>query len=177
MEDPGRITTTRALGVDEHKVLNATKDHHSLYATSFLDVVTGQLLDVVRGRSADNVAYWLSQGTPAWRQRIEAVAIDPHAGYLKGILAALPDVTVTVDHFYAARVRHEAPSRRQRVRTRRSGLSQQPGEAEGSLTLEAQGRVGSSFDNDGTGQHCQMAWSSAQPSRTAPVPGSSRSTT
>ena len=90
--DPGRITTTEALGIDEHKVLSATKDHHTLYATSFVDVVTGQLLDVVRGRSADDVAYWLSGGSPSWRQRIEAVAIDPHAGYLKGILAVLPDV-------------------------------------------------------------------------------------
>ena len=70
VEDPGRITTTRALGIDEHKVLGAAEDHHTLYATSFVDVVTGQLLDVVRGRSADDVAYWLIQGTPSWRQRI-----------------------------------------------------------------------------------------------------------
>ncbi len=104
VEDPGRITTTRALGIDEHKVLGATRDHHTLYATSFVDVVTGQLLDVVRGRSADDVAYWLTQGTPSWRQRIEAVAIDPHAGYLKGILSALPDVVVTVDHFHAVKL-------------------------------------------------------------------------
>lgn len=48
-------------------------------------MTTGQLLDVVRGRSADDVARWLAQGPPSWRQRIEAVAIDPHAGYLKGI--------------------------------------------------------------------------------------------
>ena len=104
VEDPGRIGTTRALGIDEHKVLRATKDHHTLYATSFVDVATGQLLDVVRGRSADDVAYWLSQGKPSWRQRIEAVAIDPHAGYLKGILSVLPDVTVTVDHFHAIKL-------------------------------------------------------------------------
>jgi transposase len=104
VDDPGRITSTQALGLDEHKVLAATKDHHTLYATSFVDVVTGQLLDVVRGRSADDVAYWLTQGQPSWRQRIEAVAIDPHAGYLKGILAVLPDVAVTVDHFHAIKL-------------------------------------------------------------------------
>ena len=104
VDDPGRIGVTEALGIDEHKVLSATKDHRTLYATSFVDVVTGQLLDVVRGRSADDVAYWLTQGEPSWRQRIEAVAIDPHAGYLKGILAALPDVVVTVDHFHAVKL-------------------------------------------------------------------------
>jgi transposase len=104
IEDPARIGDTQALGIDEHKVLSATREHHTLYATSFVDVTTGQLLDVVRGRSADDVAYWLTQGTPAWRHRIEAVAIDPHAGYLKGILAVLFDVTVTVDHFHAIKL-------------------------------------------------------------------------
>ena len=104
VDDPDRIKVTRALGIDEHKVLRATKDHHTLYATSFVDVTTGQLLDVVRGRNADDVAYWLSQGSAAWRQRIEAVAIDPHAGYLKGIVSVLPDVAVTVDHFHAVKL-------------------------------------------------------------------------
>jgi hypothetical protein len=40
--------------------------------------------------------------------------------------------------------------------TRRFGLSQHSGEAEGSLTEEVLGRVGSSPDNDGTRQHRQM---------------------
>jgi len=35
VDDPGRIGVTEALGIDEHKVLSATKDHHTLYATSF----------------------------------------------------------------------------------------------------------------------------------------------
>ena len=99
--DPGRTGVTEALGIDEHKVLSATRDHHTLYTTSFVDVAYGHLLDVAYGRSADDVTYWLTRGPPAWRQRIEAVAIDPHAGYLRGISAALPDVTVTVDHFHA----------------------------------------------------------------------------
>ncbi len=121
VDDPGRIGVTEALGIDEHKVLSATRDHHTLYATSFVDVVTGQLLDVVRGRSADDVAYWLAQGPPAWRQRIEAVAIDPHAGYLRGISAVLPDVTVTVDHFHAIGLANAAVDDVRR-RTQRSTL-------------------------------------------------------
>ena len=121
VDDPDRITTTEALGIDEHKVLSATKDRRTLYATSFVDVTTGQLLDVVRGRSADDVAYWLTQGPPAWRQRIQAVAIDPHAGYLRGIRAALPDVTVTVDHFHAIKAANAAVDDVRR-RTQRSTL-------------------------------------------------------
>jgi hypothetical protein len=108
VDDPGRTGVTEALGIDEHKVLSATKDHHTLFATSFVDIVTGQLLDVVRGRNADDVAYWLTQGPPAWHQQIEAVAIDPHADYLRGISDVLPDVTVTVDHFHAIKLANAA---------------------------------------------------------------------
>lgn len=104
VDEDSRIGVTHALGTDEHKVLCANREHHTLYATSFVDVTSGQLLDVVRGRSATDVAYWLAQGGLAWRQRIEAVAIDPHAGYLKGILSVLPDATVTVDHFHAIKL-------------------------------------------------------------------------
>ena len=37
-----------------------------------------------------------------------------------------------------------------------AGLSQQSGEAEGTLILEVQVRVGSSPENDGTCQYCQI---------------------
>jgi len=52
----------------------------------------------------NDVASWLNQRPPTWRNDIQAVAIDPHAGYLKGILGVLPDVTITVDHFHAIRL-------------------------------------------------------------------------
>jgi len=104
VDDPGRGRVTTAVGIDEHKVLSASRTRNTFYATSFVDVTTGQLLDVVRGRSADDVAFWLSQGTPAWRQRIEAVAIDPHAGYLKGVAAVFGDVAVTVDCFHSVKL-------------------------------------------------------------------------
>lgn len=108
VDDPSRIASVSALGVDEHKMLSATGDHNTFYATSMVDVQTGQLLDVVRGRNADDVAFWLSQSRPSWRQQIAAVAIDPHRGYLKGILAYLPGVTVTVDHFHSIKLANEA---------------------------------------------------------------------
>jgi hypothetical protein len=38
-----------------------------------------------------------------------------------------------------------------------AGLSQQFGEADGSLTPEVRGRAGSSRDNDGARRHCQTA--------------------
>ena len=108
VDDASRVQTTEAIGVDEHKMLAPAKDRHSLFVTSVVDLVTGQLLDVIRGRSADDVAFWLSQATPAWRQGVSAVAIDPHRGYLKGLLAYLPHVTVTVDRFHAVKLANAA---------------------------------------------------------------------
>ena len=108
VDDASRVRGTEAIGVDEHKMLAASKDRHSLFVTSIVDLVTGQLLDVVRGRSADDVAFWLSQAPPWWRQGVSAVAIDPHRGYLKGLLAYLPHVTVTVDRFHAVKLANAA---------------------------------------------------------------------
>ena len=104
VDDPRRTARVVSLGIDEHKVLSANGEHHTLFATSFVDVARGILLDVVRGRSADDVAYWLTQAGGVWCQGIDAVAIDPHRGYLSGILRRLPDATVTVDCFHGVKL-------------------------------------------------------------------------
>ena len=100
VDDPGRLDGVVAIGIDEHKMLSANGQHHTEYVTCFVDVRRGRLLDVVRGRNADDVAFWLSQAERSWLQFVGAVAIDPHRGYLKGILAYLPDAIVTVDCFH-----------------------------------------------------------------------------
>ncbi len=56
-----------------------------------------------------------------------------------------------------ATVRHEAPHRPSGRQEPAADLSQQVGEAEGSLTPETRGSGGSSPDNDGTGRHRQTA--------------------
>ena len=104
VDDPARLDDVAALGIDEHKMLSANGEHHTEYVTCFVDVIRGRLLDIVRGRKADDVGYWLSQGSGPWRQSIDAVAIDPHRGYLRGILSYLPDTTVTVDCFHGVKL-------------------------------------------------------------------------
>lgn len=104
VDDPLRLEDVTALGVDEHKMLSANATRHTLYVTVFVDVACGRLLDVVRGRSADDVAFWLSQASGPWRQHVDAVAIDPHRGYLRGLLAYLPAATVTVDCFHGVKL-------------------------------------------------------------------------
>jgi len=52
----------------------------------------------------NDVASWITQRSRAWRENIQTMSIDPHVGYLTGILAVLCDVTVTADHFHAIRL-------------------------------------------------------------------------
>ena len=108
VDDPSRLCGVGSLGVDEHKMLSASRARNTLYATSFVDIEAGKLLDVVPGRSADDVAYWLFGATADWKAAIRAVAIDPHRGYANGLLRGLPDAVVTVDHFHAVKLANEA---------------------------------------------------------------------
>lgn len=108
VEDPSRLNGVRSLGVDEHKMLSATRRRHTFYATSFVDTERGRLLDVVPGRNADDVAYWCFGATEAWKNDVKTVAIDPHRGYANGLLRGLPDAVVTVDHFHAIKLANEA---------------------------------------------------------------------
>ena len=116
VDDPERLAGVRALGVDEHKMLAASRTRNTLFATSFVDIERGRLLDVVPGRNADDVAYWLFGATEGEKASVRVVAIDPHRGYANGLVRGLPDVLVTIDHFHAIKVRHEAPCNRGRVR-------------------------------------------------------------
>jgi transposase len=108
VEDPGRLEGVSALGVDEHKMLAASRTRNTFFATSFVDVKSGRLLDVIPGRNADDVAYWCFGATPGWREEVAMVAIDPHRGYANGLVRGLPHAVVTVDHFHAIKLANEA---------------------------------------------------------------------
>ena len=57
----------------------------------FFDLSGDQgLLGQVEGRTADDAAYWLAQATPAWRDRIETVAIDMCSIYASAVRRMLP---------------------------------------------------------------------------------------
>lgn len=121
VEDPDRVGTVRALGVDETSFQGATAQHHTTYVTGFVNLHRGQLLDIVAGRNADDVAYWLAQMPPAWRQAIDVVALDPHRGYAKG-LCCLGAATVVVDHFHIIGVANNVIDRvRRRVQQQTLG--------------------------------------------------------
>jgi hypothetical protein len=79
-----------------------------------------------------------------------------HGAHVEGVPFARDGARFKRD-FEDVVVRHEAPIDRVGCKGPTAGLSQQFGEAGGSLTLETQGTGGSSPDKAGTGQHRQMA--------------------
>lgn len=109
VDDPARLARVTGLGVDETAFLAANARHHTSYVTGFVDLDTGRLLDVVPDRCAASVSGWLGAMCADWRDGIDVLALDPHAGYLKGLLAGFADRAgrgleppkIVVDHFYA----------------------------------------------------------------------------
>src|ERR1039458_760328 len=159
LEHPGRFETVNALGLDETAFLRCAPYYRTEFVTSIVDVERGQLLDLVPGRGGEAPRNWLMAQGQQWRDAVEFATLDLSGAYKAVLDACVPDATQVADPFHVVKVRHEAPCNRGRVRgPRPNGLSQQSGEAEGSLTEEMLGRAGSSPDNDGTGWHCQTTW-------------------
>ena len=68
--------------------------------TSFVNAdptLPGRLLGLTPGRSGACVVDWLALQTPAFRDGIDLVVIDPSAPYAGGIRTALPDARIAVD--------------------------------------------------------------------------------
>lgn len=98
----------RELGIDEHRFRRVRffRDPDrgwtrvEPWMTTFVNVRSGQVLGVVDGRDSACVQAWLQARSPAWRDRVEVVAIDPSASFRKAITAALPNARVSVDAFH-----------------------------------------------------------------------------
>ena len=98
----------RRLGVDEHRyrsvryfrTAEGTWRRFEPWMTTFVDLDTGQVLGVVDGRDSAGVGAWLAARSPAWRERVQVVAIDPSAAFRKALTEHLPNAAVSVDAFH-----------------------------------------------------------------------------
>ena len=108
VDDPKRTAQTCALGLDEIAFLRANARRHTTFATNFVDLDRGRLLDVVPGRSAKAVHDWLATRSPQWRAGVATVAIDPFRGYANGVAVHLGRFTVVVDPFHVIALANRA---------------------------------------------------------------------
>ena len=123
---PGPV---RWLGIDEHRrgrprfSVDAGSGEYVLFAdrwhTCFFDLSGEQgLLGQVEGRTADDAAYWLAQAPAAWRDAVQAVAIDMCSIYASAVRRMLPGALLVVDLFHVVQLAVKATGdvRRRAVR-------------------------------------------------------------
>jgi transposase len=98
----------RRLGVDEHRYrsvryfrsADGAWRRFEPWMTTLVDLDTGQVLGVVDGRDSAGVGAWLAARSPAWREQVQVVAIDPSAAFRKALTEHLPNAAISVDAFH-----------------------------------------------------------------------------
>ena len=86
------------------------------WMTTLVDTDTGRVLGVVDGRDSAGVGGWLAARSPAWRDAVEVVAIDPSAAFRKALREQLPAAAVSVDAFHLVKLANDMVTAvRQRV--------------------------------------------------------------
>ncbi|MDQ3824715.1 MAG: transposase [Actinomycetota bacterium] len=90
--------------------------------TTLVDADTGRVLGVVDGRDSAGVGAWIAARSPAWRDAVEVVAIDPSAAFRKALREHLPTAAVSVAPFHLVKLANGMlPHVRQRVVRDRTG--------------------------------------------------------
>jgi transposase len=148
LADPDRVLVHR-LGVDEHRYRSVRffRDaeggwrRYEPWMTTLVDADTGRVLGVVDGRDSAGVGTWLAARSPAWREAVQVVAIDPSAAFRKALREHLPAAAISVDPFHLAKLANDTLTGvRQRVireQTGRRGRSVDPAWANRRLLLRA----------------------------------------
>jgi transposase len=102
--DPHRVGPVRALGVDEHSYLAATREHQTIYATSLVDLDRRIVIDLVEGKSADKLRRWTAARSRRWRRDVRVVALDLTETYRSGLSPHLAHALRVADPFHVTRV-------------------------------------------------------------------------
>jgi transposase len=168
----------RRLGIDEHRYRRVRwfRDEHGgwrrvePWMSTIVNAVGGQVLGVVDGRDSAAVGGWLAERSPAWRARIQVVAIDPSAAFKKAITEQLPNAKISVDPFHLVQLANLTLTRvRQRLvrdREHRRGRKVDPAWAHRTLLLRGydtlsdrgKARLQVVFDLDDPTDELSAAW-------------------
>ena len=106
--DTTRISKTDALGLDEHLMWRKGRFRNKAWATSIVDVNSGQLLDVVEGRNVSAPTQWLMRQPSDWRDGIRWATLDLSATYRSVFDVALPHARQVADPFHVIRLGNTA---------------------------------------------------------------------
>jgi transposase len=100
IDDPDRIGTTTALGLDETLFVKLGPFRTKQWCTSIVDVAAGRLLDIVPGRSAAEPCRWLAERGDEWCAQIRWATLDMSGPYRATFDTMLPDAVQIADPFH-----------------------------------------------------------------------------
>ena len=102
--DTDRIGTVRALSLDETLFVREGRWRILRWSTQMVDARTGQLLDVVAGRTSDAPAGWLAARDPKWLAGIQWAVMDLSGPYRATFDTMLPHATQVADPFHVVKL-------------------------------------------------------------------------
>jgi transposase len=104
VQNPRRVGSVRALGVDEHSYLSATPEHSTIYATSLVDLDRRIVIDLFEGKSAAKLRRWCAGHSEHWLKGVRVVALDLTDTYRAGLHPHLSHARRVADPFHVTRV-------------------------------------------------------------------------
>jgi hypothetical protein len=107
-DDPDRIGTVRALGLDETLFTHDGPWRRPLWSTSIVDVRAGRLLDIVAGRSTVGPCAWLAAQGQDWLDGIQFATLDLSGPYRAVFDTMLPDAIQVADPFHLVKLANAA---------------------------------------------------------------------
>jgi len=106
--DTERISYVAALGLDETLMWRRGRFRAKSWSTSIVDVGRGQLLDIVRGRTAKAPTRWLLGRPACWLEQIRWAVLDLSGPYRVAFDTAIPDAAQVADPFHVVRLGNDA---------------------------------------------------------------------
>lgn len=92
---------TEYLGIDDFAVRKGHK-----YNTAINDLTTNSLIDIIEGRTKDEVIAYINDLPDDFKRQIKAVSMDMSRSYCSSIIEALPNAKPVIDRFHIAQLFH-----------------------------------------------------------------------
>jgi len=105
--DENRVGAVEALGVDEVLFAREGPWRTQAWSTSIVDVASGQLLDVIDGRSSAGLCAWLAAMPEAWLEAISWAVLDLSGPWRLAFDTMLPDAGQVADPFHLVKLANQ----------------------------------------------------------------------
>ena len=107
-DDPDRIGSVTALGLDETLFVRRGPWRRQLWCTSIVDVRAGRLLDIVPGRNASEPCAWLAGRGQDWLDGIDFATLDLSGPYRVVFDTMVPGAVQVADPFHLVKLANTA---------------------------------------------------------------------